>query len=206
MNVLTIDFDIIMAPSINLYNNMVPKEDWDDLERNPQINLSFADYQIYQKLTILLSQLITSLNFSQIHFIQDHEQVNQVIGTEPIETLVNIDHHHDVSYADEIEKLNCGNWVYYLKQNNSLQNYIWIHNTNSTFIPNDKSFAAIIDESYNFDDYNLDNLTKQNFDKLIICLSPPWVPPRQRALFYLWMDLFNNYYHTHFDFVRRPAV
>ena len=55
MNVLTIDFDIIMAPSINLYNNMVPKEDWDDLERNPQINLSFADYQIYQKLTILLS-------------------------------------------------------------------------------------------------------------------------------------------------------
>ena len=31
MNVLSIDFDIIMAPSINLYNNMVPGTKWDDL-------------------------------------------------------------------------------------------------------------------------------------------------------------------------------
>ena len=31
MNVLSIDFDIIMAPSINLYNNMVPQTHWEKL-------------------------------------------------------------------------------------------------------------------------------------------------------------------------------
>ena len=30
--IVTIDFDIIMAPSINLYNNIVPANDWETLK------------------------------------------------------------------------------------------------------------------------------------------------------------------------------
>lgn len=29
MNIITIDFDIIMKPSIEFYNNLVPKTNWD---------------------------------------------------------------------------------------------------------------------------------------------------------------------------------
>ena len=30
MKILTIDFDIIMEPSIQLYNDMVPERPWED--------------------------------------------------------------------------------------------------------------------------------------------------------------------------------
>ena len=33
-NIVTIDFDIVMAPCIQLYNNMVPNFSWDDLKRS----------------------------------------------------------------------------------------------------------------------------------------------------------------------------
>ena len=47
MNVLSIDFDIIMAPSINLYNNMVPGTQWDDLLKNlPNLATTPADLHI----------------------------------------------------------------------------------------------------------------------------------------------------------------
>jgi hypothetical protein len=29
-NILSIDFDIIMAPTIELYNNKVPQSDWEE--------------------------------------------------------------------------------------------------------------------------------------------------------------------------------
>ena len=48
MNVLSIDFDIIMAPSINLYNNMVPGTKWDDLLKSlPNLATTPADLHIY---------------------------------------------------------------------------------------------------------------------------------------------------------------
>lgn len=42
-NILTIDFDIIMAPCIDLYNNLVPFTPWDKLLKNPYIELATAD-------------------------------------------------------------------------------------------------------------------------------------------------------------------
>ena len=33
--ILTIDFDIIMAPSIELYNDKVPKISWEELLKDP---------------------------------------------------------------------------------------------------------------------------------------------------------------------------
>lgn len=51
MNVLSIDFDIIMAPSINLYNNMVPQIHWEDLLKNlPNLTTTPADLYIYSSI------------------------------------------------------------------------------------------------------------------------------------------------------------
>ena len=48
MNVLSIDFDIIMAPVIEYYNNMVPHKDWDTIqEENPSMIIPKADLYHY---------------------------------------------------------------------------------------------------------------------------------------------------------------
>ena len=59
MNVLSIDFDIIMAPSINLYNNMVPGIRWDDLLKNlPNLATTPADLNIYSSILRYLLKVI----------------------------------------------------------------------------------------------------------------------------------------------------
>ena len=55
MNILTIDFDIIMAPSIQLYNDIIKgNNEWtieNMTEIYPLLNYVEADFEIYQKLT-----------------------------------------------------------------------------------------------------------------------------------------------------------
>jgi hypothetical protein len=47
-NIVTIDFDIIMAPSINLYNHMIGPNNWENsFMDNPQLSLSRGDYVQY---------------------------------------------------------------------------------------------------------------------------------------------------------------
>ena len=59
MNVLSIDFDIIMAPSINLYNNMVPGTKWDDLLKIlPNLATTPADLHIYSFILRYLLKVI----------------------------------------------------------------------------------------------------------------------------------------------------
>ena len=41
--ILSIDFDIIMAPCIEIYNDMVPSLDWKELEKIPQLKVLTAD-------------------------------------------------------------------------------------------------------------------------------------------------------------------
>lgn len=61
MNVVTIDFDIIMEPSIIFYNNLVPKVKWQDLDKNALARLFCADLIHYQRLTSWLTNLFTKL-------------------------------------------------------------------------------------------------------------------------------------------------
>ena len=48
--VVSIDFDIIMAPSIELYNNMVPSADWNSLLNDPYMQLLTIDTNHYSKI------------------------------------------------------------------------------------------------------------------------------------------------------------
>ena len=51
MDVLSIDFDIIMAPVIEYYNGMVPRRTWDDIqEENPGLITPKADFSHYNIL------------------------------------------------------------------------------------------------------------------------------------------------------------
>lgn len=196
--IITIDFDIIMAPSINLYNGLVPMQPWDQIMNDPHFQLLTPDYTHYQKIFTFIMRCVEEMDADHIHFIEDHGQAVKYI-TEKCD-LVNIDHHHDITYAppevikDEI-KPTCANWVSYLQEEDLLNSYEWINNANSTLI--DEQVSPVAYRAYDLREYNLEALDTP--DELIICLSEPWVPPYIRPLFYTLMDYCNSHYHTHFD-------
>lgn len=97
--VLTIDFDVIMWPSIELYNNMVDGtiDNLIEIEKDiPLIQYANADLQTYYKLTNYL--LKAKEKKIQIEFIDTHEKILNYIK-KPC-NLINIDHHHDLGYND----------------------------------------------------------------------------------------------------------
>lgn len=197
--ILSIDFDIIMAPSIDSYNDRVPRTSWERLNKEPLYQLIVADYQIYQKLTNYLMTLLPLIEQKNIHFIYDHEQIIDFLNPDEYYNIIHIDHHHDMGYGpiEEKEKeLGCANWLHFVPH---LLTCKWIKNDNSQTPPKEKTIKDL--EILNLKSTILDTLNCPQ--EIYICLSPPWIPPNHRFLFYLWMDLFNKYYHTHFDFEQR---
>lgn len=190
MNIVTIDFDIIMAPSIESYNYFI-NEDGNNLSalesQYEHFNFCRADLSIYQKLThyILYSQP------KEIIFINHHGDIKQFI-TEKC-NLINIDHHHDVGYQKEFYEDNfpdsCGNWVERLYRENKIESYTWVKNINSVLIdvPENKITNQKIMQDDDIDKY-LNNLA-QHTDKLIICSSFPWIASQYYDLFYTWKDI-----------------
>lgn len=117
MNVLSIDFDIIMAPSINLYNNMVPELNWDELLRNlPNLTTTPADLNIYSD--ILRYLLCTIDKTSSIFISYSHFFIKDYLQNDTDLNIVNIDHHHDIFYDikdkdKKLEDCSCADWVKY---------------------------------------------------------------------------------------------
>lgn len=199
MNILTIDFDIIMAPSIQLYNDIIKgNNEWtieNMAEIYPLLNYVEADFEIYQKLTNFLNNIAPLVDKEEIYFIRNHNDIIKYLPPHDDVTIYNIDHHHDITYGnpeDEIgyggSGLGCGNWVKFLLDYNMIQDYIWIHNYTSA-PPSDELM-----EKYPFDDemcilYEdaLDDIPTP--DKIIISASFEWVPEKFAPLLYLWMDI-----------------
>lgn len=68
-NILTIDFDIIMKPSIQFYNNYAP-QNWDILiQGNAYGNILIGNYDIYNKLTNFLLSLVQKVNKESIYIL-----------------------------------------------------------------------------------------------------------------------------------------
>lgn len=203
MKIITIDFDIIMAPSIDLYNN-ISGSPWEErFKRHPLLKLADADYAIYHKLTQYLLYVVPKMNKNNIHFIANHQNVlNYLINTkEPID-IINIDHHHDIIYNGNLEELACDNWVAWIDKEYKLNSYLWIHNENSRFVTNKNVEKVKFDYSKKcFHDYEHETYKQYSIpDKLIICLSGEWVPPQYKPLFFVWFDICNQIHNTHYEF------
>lgn len=202
-SIVSIDFDIIMAPSIQLYNNMVAPRKWEnEFMHNHQMALSQADLRHYQNLIQWLLRTLPLMQPTNIHFIEDHEKLINFLPQDDNIVITNIDHHHDVAYElhhfdnpiDE-NHLTCGNWIKYIADNKNLVRYHWVNNSNSE--PPNKKVENLITSTTDFRDFNFNNLATPN--QLIICLSPMWVPPTYRPLFYTLMDICNFIHNTHFN-------
>lgn len=194
VNVVTIDFDIIMSPSIGLYNNLVDPDDpvADVIEEFGFIANIPADLYKYEYLT---RYIIRSLeNVTDVYFISNHGSVVDILKKiphdEPI-NITNIDHHHDVGYDVEnwtlpFRKLSCGNWVKYAKDLKLFDEYTWIKNDNSDPIPT--LGRKYINNTIDFADAKLESLARHT-DFLIICASYEWVPPVYHPLFLNWQTI-----------------
>ena len=99
MIVVSIDFDIIMEPSIEFYNNFAGNRGR-DLFRDPLLQGCNANLDTYKRLTIWLIQNINC----DISFILNHQEIINFIP-DNCDTLINIDHHHDLGYSDKEEPL-----------------------------------------------------------------------------------------------------
>ena len=87
------------------------------------------------------------------------------------------------------DEVNCGNWCNYLITNNLIHSYLWIGDKSSNKWNCDYPYHHI-------KHMNLFNLKA---DKIIICLSPEYVPEKYWPLFYIWMSTIGflkntNYY------------
>ena len=191
--ILSIDFDIIMAPCINIYNDKVPREDWDKLLNNPLFQMLKIDARHYERLTKMLLQAIKHIDKENIYLIEDHGRILKYLPKDEEIRLINIDHHHDLGYGgNPYEDIGCGNWVYYIK---NLKEYIWIHNSDSIF-PKFRPNIEIKD--FLLRDVELENIAEQA-DMIFISLSEPWVPPYYRPLYDAWKNILEEYFN--YDFI-----
>lgn len=192
MKILTIDFDIIMHPCIDVYNDSDLTAD-EYLNQFDFLGWMAADLELYKRLT----NFIMSFKKDQIVFIYDHNDIVEEIKDikEEIE-LINIDYHHDIGYDDTIwskpldeSEYHEGNWVKYLWDTKKLKSYYWIKDYKSNDPPDEATKYLTKKSFYNSFSDNFEEF--QDSNKIYVCYSPSWIPNYYSYLYDLWQDLTN---------------
>ena len=206
VNILSIDFDWIMEPSIEIYNDIVSSEDgpWAAFqERAPGVKMecSFSKYE--DLCTFLGTHTNPRLTSKDILICNEHHELFHFIEkiNRPF-NLYNIDHHHDCGYAVDKEYqsietayqtlgLTCGNWVYALAKDHPdlFLSYNWICNYNS--VPPINELFTLVPHFMSSRD--LQTIDRIHFDKICLCQSSQWIPPEYRPLFRAMLGLFANF-------------
>ena len=187
--ILTIDFDIIMNPSIEVFNDYEGTAT-EYTTRFDFLGLMPADLELYQQLTEFL---LTQQN-KKIYFMEDHHEIVKLTkGDGPFE-LVNIDHHHDLGYGDNIRwnapvrEIETGNWVHKLWELNRVTKYIWLKDQTS-IDPPARANKFITEKHYVYT-YDLTQLS--DVVAIYISHSPEWIPAYYEPLYEIWTKLFKN--------------
>lgn len=205
MKVLSIDIDYIMSPSIDMYDfecwNDSSHWRWKDFFENSEI--SENDLHIDKKnLFFCFETFLRAIKESScdVSFAYDHDNILFNIDKFDGIELINIDHHHDILYADEDENdnestmesfkmkysqiseysmVNEGNWVAWLRSKDKIKSYTWIGNESS--FSNISEFKSLYYKNFipkfsmkTREDYKFKDY---KFDHIFVCLSPQYIPP-----------------------------
>ncbi len=196
--ILSIDFDIIMAPCIKLYNDMCddrenPTVIWQRLEQERGIENFLAYDATYLSDIAKLIKVNAIDQNCPLSLINNHNEiVEPLLATEDEFDLTNIDFHHDVLYYPsdtvrlvDMNQYNCGNWVYYLHKLGKLKSYTWVKAPQSDLLSPEVDF--------HFDNImpakDIKKLIDIKFNHIYFCLSPQWVPYKYHHLYQLIADL-----------------
>ena len=200
--ILSVDFDIIMAPSIQLYNDLVEpyntcrEQNWDFIEQERYLSKYLEyDKEIYNKINEILVE--ASKKVPVVYIGRDHSSILAAINTEAREgrlklpaTVYNIDHHHDIYYSehqlDPIFKYHdptCGCWVGYLERLKLLSKYAWINNDSSKlFYPLEPIGNNIVNKTYTGNIKTIE-IPFEEIEMLYFCSSLPYIPKKYDELF-----------------------
>lgn len=202
-NIVTIDFDIIMGPSIEGYNDLITDQISLELLANkfPFYNYAEADLYVYEYLTRYLTEIVTHTDDkNKIKFITSHDLMYHICKNEqePF-NLINIDHHHDINYNDNWDKpivdVDTGNWVKRLFDMGKINRYIWVANTNSAMYNVEKCPYENKISVNLLKEYDLEQLVA-NTDMLVFCFSPEYIPPVYKPLFLTWRAIAEEIMNT----------
>lgn len=200
INVLSIDFDYIMAPCINLYNHMCdgrenPTISWAIIERDLNIDNHLSYDANYLQMIIQLI-LQGKKNKSTFITITEHQEIINYLkkaDNYDISTfnVTNIDFHHDMMYNDDIQSIldfdeyNCTNWMGYLYLKNKISSGEWFKAPTSQ-LPSPELMGKLFPENIDYNirpSYELKDLLDKEYDYIFLCESPQWVPYQYQHLF-----------------------
>lgn len=191
VNILSVDFDWIMEPCIELYNKTahdnINVEDSCPSSRNVALQ---PDYEKYKQLGIYLKNITDKIeDKSKVIFADKHKDIITCIKDKwkleiPLH-IYNIDHHHDCGYDLTIEDclkygIDSSNWVY---GSENIKKYTWIGNSNS------ETFTITDEKVKHFNTFMMSNdintINYIDFDYVFVCLSPGWIPKQLWPLYEL---------------------
>ena len=202
--ILTIDFDIIMYPCLQIYNDLVggdvnPTANWEFLKRERGLE-PFIKYDA--NVLKMIGTIIKHHRNKGSKFIvcEEHQQVVDYLklsGTydEDNFNIINIDFHHDIWYRPEdknvlinFDDYNCSNWLGYLLLKDKIETMSWYAAYNST-----NFFDNSYQQEMPLSKFRLDELSdiynQDCIDEIYFVLSPQWVPYEFHHLFDLIIDL-----------------
>lgn len=195
MTILTIDFDIIMSPSINFYNDLIElhKPFSEMVKDYPFLESSFpANLYQYQFLTRLIVYWLGKR--IPIKFINNHDEIIKIFKEykSPID-VINIDHHHDIGYDYDnwrqvSSHLDCGNWAKYALDRNLIRTYQWVKNENS-YDAIKEAEAHYITKKMTFEDFSKTPFYDLKIDLVVVCGSWEWIPPDFIPLYNTWQSI-----------------
>lgn len=197
--ILSIDFDIIMYPCINLYNGDIDGDDnpielWKQLEEDYQ----FENYNILTYDTSVLLELAKLIHYNKeqgkpIYYIDEHQHIVDKIKKdndydESTYDIYNVDFHHDLWYSaedildiKENDGYHCGCWIGYLYFNKKLSSITWLKAPNSDGLEL-KTYGGTLDlKTLRIREF--DKLYDIDFDEVYFCLSPQWVPQKYKIFY-----------------------
>lgn len=202
-SILSIDFDFIMSPCINLYNsycygNQNPSIIWENIKHE------IGDIEQHLKYDaaslLLLDKIIKRSGIINIIKINSHDDlIREIIENQEEDNsnvlykVYNIDFHHDILYDKEdcsklryFNEKKCSNWVGYLYYKGLLKEYHW-YKANNSQLPDLNMIKEASEELFNkifihpYRDLK-NELAQSIFDEefkpdyLAVALSPQWVP------------------------------
>ena len=215
MRVLSIDLDYIMAPSIEIYNNLIydynPSTRW----RNIFDQTALRDSHIFidqGNLLFCFDTFLKSLvqSCDSVSFGYEHDSILFDIKDFSDMHLINIDHHDDVFCADyardfdyetalkkeyfeicNANRVHDGNWVAWLSSQKKLKSYTWIGNKNSSSKSRNFFNKKIVPNYINLERENC-TFDDYKFDHIYVCLSPQYIPKNHWHYFSMFINLYEQ--------------
>ena len=204
VNILSIDMDYIMEPSINKYNNYIksdikPSKLWKNVYKRigKKRNKLRYNQDKLEELVKLLNMKCELTPIDNIVYVDDHDGIVDFMVDKGIIfkdgsglkteigdiNIFNIDHHHDIYYSenqavnvDTEDNYSVGSWMWLLDKYSLISNYTWIRNHNSS------PYYGMPTNCNYYEVDTLSYLLNVNFDYIFICKSPHWIPPEYHDL------------------------